>query len=37
MVHHGVPDKGAAFLQKPFAPDAVARNVREMLGRPAGS
>jgi signal transduction histidine kinase len=31
MVHHGIPESGAAFLQKPFVPDQLARKVREVL------
>jgi signal transduction histidine kinase len=31
MVHHGIAESGAAFLQKPFVPDQLARKVREVL------
>ena len=31
MIHHGIPESGAAFLQKPFVPDQLARKVREVL------
>jgi hypothetical protein len=31
IVHHGIPESGASFLQKPFLPDALALKVREVL------
>ncbi len=31
MVHHGIPESGIAFLQKPFLPDALSHKVREVL------
>jgi two-component system cell cycle sensor histidine kinase/response regulator CckA len=34
IVHHGMPGSSAAFLQKPFTPDALAHKVREVLDSP---
>ena len=31
IVHHGVLEPGIAFIQKPFAPPAIAHKVREVL------
>jgi CheY-like chemotaxis protein len=33
IVHHGLLDKGIAFIQKPFTPDRLARKVREVLDK----
>ena len=33
VVHHGMLDPGAAFVQKPMAPDVLVRKVRELLDR----
>jgi DNA-binding NtrC family response regulator len=31
VVHRGLLEEGTEFLQKPLAPDALARKVREMV------
>ena len=31
MVHHGVSNAKAAFLQKPFTPQELTRKIRELL------
>jgi DNA-binding response OmpR family regulator len=35
IVHHGVLDAGAHFIQKPFTPRALVRRVYETLNKPA--
>ena len=34
IVHHGVLEEGAEFIQKPFSPDELAVKVREVLMSP---
>ncbi|MGH7538282.1 MAG: hypothetical protein ACREMF_06585, partial [Gemmatimonadales bacterium] len=36
IIRHGVLERGIAFLQKPFSPEALARKVRELLDSPQG-
>jgi two-component system cell cycle sensor histidine kinase/response regulator CckA len=33
IVHHGILDEGTNFIQKPFAAQALAHKVREVLGK----
>jgi two-component system cell cycle sensor histidine kinase/response regulator CckA len=33
IVHHGILEKGIAFIQKPFIPEAMARKVLEVLDK----
>jgi DNA-binding NarL/FixJ family response regulator len=35
IIRHGVETGGMAFLPKPFAPETLARKVREVLDEPA--
>ena len=35
ILHHGVLQEQAAFLQKPFTPEGLVQKVRELLATPA--
>ncbi len=35
IIHHGMLEKGTAFLEKPFMPEALARKVRAVLDEPS--
>ncbi|OGP69499.1 MAG: hypothetical protein A2Y80_06060 [Deltaproteobacteria bacterium RBG_13_58_19] len=35
VVHHGILDRGIAFLQKPFRADVLVRKVRQVLDSPS--
>ena len=37
MARHGILESGAAFLQKPFLPDALAHKIREVLNSRASA
>jgi CheY-like chemotaxis protein len=37
IAHQGILDEGAAFLKKPFSPEALARKVREVLDEGKGA
>jgi signal transduction histidine kinase/DNA-binding response OmpR family regulator len=34
VVHHGVVEEGADFIEKPFSPEALTRKIREVLDNP---
>jgi PAS domain S-box-containing protein len=36
IIHHGLLDRGFQLIPKPFTFDALARKLREVLGRPEG-
>ena len=36
VIHHGMRGESEQFIQKPFAPEDLARKARELLGRPSG-
>jgi two-component system cell cycle sensor histidine kinase/response regulator CckA len=37
LAHHGVLESNVYLLQKPFAPDELAKKMREVLDAPASS
>jgi len=37
LAHHGIPESGISYLRKPFAPETLARRVRDVLDSSRGS
>jgi FixJ family two-component response regulator len=34
IVHHGIPEEGVHFIQKPFGLNDLARKIQNILGTP---